>query len=160
MQLRERLKTMELRITELADYLQVSRPTMYKFIDYYEKSEFDLINKKVLKLFNYIKENDLVGKKSVINYILTNLTEVKELGDSGELEIIKKIKKFIISNPESKKSQFLVLSASNDIYDDVIIYLVRIYSLLKKRNLTEEESQLIQPYLIFKKELKILGGNK
>lgn len=132
MQLRERLKNMELRITELADYLQVSRPTMYKFIDYYENAEFELINKKVLKLFNYIKENELVGKKNVINYILTNLTEIKELGDSGELEVIKKIKKFIISNPESKKSQFYVLSASTEIYDDVIVYLVRIHSLLKK----------------------------
>ena len=71
MLLRERLKAMELKITELADYLQVSRPTMYKFIDYYDNAEFDLINKKVLKLFNYINEHELVGKKSVVNYILT-----------------------------------------------------------------------------------------
>ncbi len=160
MQLRERLKNMELRITELADYLQVSRPTMYKFIDYYENAEFELINKKVLKLFNYIKENELVGKKNVINYILTNLTEIKELGDSGELEVIKKIKKFIISNPESKKSQFYVLSASTEIYDDVIVYLVRIHSLLKKRKVTDEDKHLLQPYLDFKKELENLGGNK
>ncbi len=160
MQLRERLKNMELRITELADYLQVSRPTMYKFIDYYENAEFELINKKVLKLFNYIKENELVGKKNVINYILTNLTEIKELGDSGELEVIKKIKKFIISNPESKKSQFYVLSASTEIYDDVIVYLVRIHSLLKKRKVTDEEKHLLQPYLDFKKKLENLGGNK
>lgn len=160
MQLRERLKNMELRITELADYLQVSRPTMYKFIDYYENAEFELINKKVLKLFNYIKENELVGKKNVINYILTNLTEIKELGDSGELEVIKKIKKFIISNPESKKSQFYVLSASTEIYDDVIVYLVRIHSLLKKRKVTDEDKHLLQPYLDFKRELENLGGNK
>ena len=47
--LKERLKDMDIRITELAEYLQVSRPTMYKFIDYYEEHSFDLINKKVLK---------------------------------------------------------------------------------------------------------------
>ena len=34
--LRERLKNMEIKITELADYLQISRPTMYKFIEYYD----------------------------------------------------------------------------------------------------------------------------
>lgn len=31
--LKERLKEIDLRIAELADYLQISRPTMYKFID-------------------------------------------------------------------------------------------------------------------------------
>lgn len=75
-----------------------------------------------------------------------------ELRDSGELDIIKRIKKFIISNPESKKSRFFILSASNEIYDDVIIYLVRIiHSLLRKRKLTDEEEQLLQPYFNFKK---------
>ena len=68
--LRQRLKNMDLRITELADYLQVSRPTMYKFIDYYDNGEFDLINRNVLKLFNYISENGLLGKRNVVNYIL------------------------------------------------------------------------------------------
>ena len=74
--LRNRLRELDLKITELADYLQISRPTMYKFIEYYENSEFDLINKKVLKLFNYIAEHELIGKKNVINYILNNLVNL------------------------------------------------------------------------------------
>lgn len=157
MLLRERLKAMELKITELADYLQVSRPTMYKFIEYYDNAEFDLINKKVLKLFNYINEHELVGKKSVINYILTNLVDVKDVGDDDELDIIKKIKKYIISNPESKKSQFLVTCATKDTFDDVIYYLVSIQGLLNKRKLSEEEQELLQPYLELKEKINLEG---
>ena len=157
MLLRDRLKAMELKITELADYLQVSRPTMYKFIEYYDNAEFDLINKKVLKLFNYINEHELAGKKSVINFILTNLVDVKDLGDDLELDIIKKIKKYIISNPESKKSQFLVTCATKDIYDDIIYYLVSIQPLLNKRKLTEEELELLEPYKRLLNELKKEG---
>lgn len=156
MLLRERLKAMELKITELADYLQVSRPTMYKFIDYYDNAEFDLINKKVLKLFNYINEHELVGKKSVVNYILTNLVDVKDVGDD-ELDIIKKIKKYIISNPESKKSQFLVTCATKDTFDDVIYYLVSIQGLIGKRKLGEEDKKILEPYLELKEKIKNKG---
>ena len=77
--IRQRLKDMELKITDLADYLQITRPTLYKFIDMYDSNEFDGINRKVLRLFNYIEKNTLAGKKVVINYILTNLVDVKEL---------------------------------------------------------------------------------
>ena len=157
MLLRERLKAMELKITELADYLQVSRPTMYKFIDYYDNAEFDLINKKVLKLFNYINEHELVGKKSVVNYILTNLVDVKDVGDDDELDIIKKIKKYIISNPESKKSQFLVTCATKDTFDDVIYYLVSIQGLIGKRKLGEEDKKLLEPYLELKEKIQNKG---
>lgn len=146
--LRDRLKEMDLRITELADYLQISRPTMYKFIEYYDESQFNLINKKALKLFNYITENELAGKKNVINYILNNLVDVNELGDNKDLIIIKRIKNLIISNPDSKKTQFLELCSSNTVYDKIICYLMDIYPLLKKKNLQDYEEKLLNPYLV------------
>lgn len=153
--LRNRLKEIELKITELADYLQISRPTMYKFIEYYDSQEFDLINKKVLKLFNYINENELIGKKNVVNYILTKLVDIKEVGTDDDIDIIKTIKKYIISNPESKKSQFIVTCATKDDFDDIISYLVKITPLLKKRKLNIEEQSMLEPYKKFKE--KILG---
>lgn len=148
--LKERLKDIDMRITELADYLQVSRPTMYKFIDYYDEHNFDLINRKVLKLFNYITENELAGKKNVINYILNNLVEIKELGSDDELSTLKNVKKFLVSNPESKKCQFIDICIKTNVYDELIYYLVDIYPLLKKKNLTQEEKELLDKF----KELK------
>jgi predicted transcriptional regulator len=152
--LRERLKNMDLRITELADYLQISRPTMYKFIECYENSEFDSINSKVLKLFNFIKENELAGKKTIIKYILEKLVDVKELEDKNEADVIKKIRKFIISNPESKKSKFFEVCANKTVFDDIIYYLMDIENLVKKRKLTDEENALLLPYLDFKEKIK------
>ncbi|MBQ3214019.1 MAG: hypothetical protein IJB10_03355 [Clostridia bacterium] len=152
--LRNRLKEIDLRITELADYLQISRPTMYKFIDYYDENNFDLINKKVLKLFNYIKENELAGKKNVINYILSNLVDLKELGNKEEINQIKNIKQYIISNPESKKSKFFEICSKKDIYDEIIYYLVDIKNLINKRKLTEEEQSFLEPYTEFISKIK------
>lgn len=144
--LRERFKGIDLKITELADYLQISRPTMYKFIDMYDAHNFTNINKKVLKLFNYINNNDLIGKKNVVNYILTNLADVKELGEKEDTADIIIVKKYLISNPDSEKTQFIINSCKKSGYDMFIHYIMEIASLLKKKELTEDELNKLKPY--------------
>lgn len=144
--IKERLKEIELKITELSDYLQISRPTMYKFIEAYDAGENSGINKNVLKLFKYIDENPVIGKKTVVSYILTNLVEEKELGDSSENRLYNQIKRYIISNPESAKTQFIELAIQKTDYDDAIKYLLKIYPLLKKRKLSDEEIAFLKPY--------------
>lgn len=101
--IKDRLKDVEIRLTDLAEYLQISRPTMYKFIEYYDDGEYSLINKKVKKLFDYITDNKLAGKNNVINYIMTNLVEVDELGEKKEDSFHKKLKSFVVENSESSK---------------------------------------------------------
>ena len=118
--IKERLKDIDLKITELSDYMQISRPTMYKFIEAYDDGNSSRINKHVLKLFKYIDENPLIGKKTVVSYILTNLVEEKELGDTAENRIYNQIKRYLISNPESVKSQFIELVVQKTDYDDAI----------------------------------------
>lgn len=144
--IRQRLKDMELKITDLADYLQITRPTLYKFIDMYDSNEFDGINRKVLRLFNYIEKNTLAGKKVVINYILTNLVDIKELGDKEEKAIYTKVKKYLIECPESSKAKFIEYIIQKDDFDEIIDYLVEIIPLIKKRKLTEEEIKRLKPY--------------
>lgn len=144
--IKERLKDIDIKITELSDYLQISRPTMYKFIDAYDEGHRSIINKHVLKLFKYIDENPLIGKKTVVSYILTNLAEEKELGDTSENRIYNHIKRYIIANPESVKSQFIELIIQKTDYDDAIRYLMKIYPLLRKRKLSDEEVEFLKPF--------------
>lgn len=144
--LRERLRQMDLRITELADYLQISRPTMYKFIEMYDAGENTNIQYRVLKLFDFIMKNELAGKKTVINYILTHLVNVDEMGEDATLKVYKKIKKFISENADSKKIEFLDKCFIKNTYNEVLYYLLDIAQLVNKRNLTEEENNFLLPY--------------
>ena len=144
--MKERLKEMELKITELSDYLQISRPTMYKFIESYDNGDVSTINKHVLKLFKYIDENPLIGKKTVVSYILNNLVEEKELGNTTENRLFNQIKRYILANPESAKSQFIGVIVQKTDFDDVITYLLKVYPLLRKRKLSEEEIEILRPY--------------
>lgn len=150
--LRERLKDMELRITELADYLQISRPTMYKFIEYYDMSKFDAINKNVLALFNYIEENELAGKKNVVNYILTHLVKVDEASD-GVPNIVDGVAQYLRTNPSSKKSIFITTCFFDEYYNDLFCYFADIAPLLKKKKISASEKQKIQPFLDLKRAI-------
>ena len=82
------------------------------------------------------------------------------MNSDDDLAIIKTIKKYIISNPESKKSQFLVTCATKDVFDDIIAYFVEITPLIKKKVLTSEEEILLEPYKIFKTKLLEKGDVK
>ena len=144
--LREKLRDMDLRITELADYLQISRPTMYKYIDAYDVGQYDEINKKVLKLFDYIMSNPLAGKKTVVNYILTHLVEVKELEDFEGASDLSSIRKYVLENPNSKKSEFIKIVTEKKCFDNAISYLMDVYPLIKKRKLSDDEIEKLKIY--------------
>lgn len=144
--IRQRLREMDFKITELAEYLQITRPTLYKFIDDYDSGNFALINKRVLKLFNFIENNPLAGKKTILVYILNNLVDEKEMGEEDEVSKFTKIKKYILENPSSNKSAFIELIISRKDFDSIIDYLVEIYPLLKKRKLSDDEIVKLKPY--------------
>ena len=40
---------------------------MYKFIESYDSGNTDEVHKKVVKLCDYIEQNDLIEKRNVIN---------------------------------------------------------------------------------------------
>lgn len=144
--IKERLKELEIKITELAQYLQISRPTMYKFIELYDDGKKKEVNKNVKKLFDYIEENPLIGKKHVINYVLTKLSVLQETDTNEVNSIVQSIKTYVSSNPSSEKTQFIETIASESQFDLVIHYLIEIRPLLKKKKLTDEEKNKIRPY--------------
>ena len=145
---------MDFKITELAEYLQITRPTLYKFIDDYDQGKFETINKRVLKLFRYIDKNPLAGKKTVLTFILTNLVVEKEMGEEDEVSKFTKIKKYILENPSSDKTAFIDLIISRKDFDTIVSFLMEIYPLLKKRKLSDEEIRKLKPYDLFMNEIE------
>ena len=97
--IRERLKDIDVKITELANYLNISRPTMYKFIDSYETGEKESVSKSVLQLFDYIESDETIGKNNVIAFILNNLVDVKETDVDGVNKIVNAVKQYVSCNP-------------------------------------------------------------
>ena len=97
-----RLKELDIKITELANYLQISRPTMYKFIELYDSGDRNEVNQRILKLFDYIENNRLIAKKNVINYILNSIATISD-NDTTEVNELLKIIKDYISDRKSTR---------------------------------------------------------
>ena len=144
--IRTRLKEIDIKITELSDYLKITRPTLYKFIDAYDAGDRDSINKKVISLFDYIESNTLAGRNTVLNYILNHLVLEKELGDESDVVKYNKVKKFMLDNPNDYKTKFIETIVNKNYVNLIVEYLVKIEPILKKRKLTAEEEQLLEAY--------------
>jgi DNA-binding MarR family transcriptional regulator len=147
--MRETLRQLDLKITELADYLKISRPTMYKYIDSFETRDYKSIDAPVLKLFQYIEKNKgLIGKRNVVNYILTNIVAVDDHVQTKESALSDEVASFIRANgSEDIKSQMIKNIIETKDYDKIIPYLVDIQALLSKKDLTEEEYAKLEPII-------------
>lgn len=144
--IRERFKEMDLKITDLADYLHMSRTTIYSFMDAYDKGNKSVISQKVLRLFDYVMDNPLSGKKNVVSFILSDITNDMERIDKAEINAISPIMKYMADYPESPKAQFFQLAVSISDFDSILEYLLKVYPLLRNRRLTDEEIEFIKPY--------------
>ncbi|MFW6272812.1 MAG: hypothetical protein ACOC2U_03430 [bacterium] len=70
--MKSKLKALNLRLTELSTYLKISRPTLYKYIESFEKKEYQKIDYHVLDIFKFINKRTTKSKLSVIEYIINN----------------------------------------------------------------------------------------
>lgn len=68
--MREKLKKLNIKLTDLAHYLNISRPTLYKYIDAYEQEKYAEMSKKSKKIFMFIDKNPTASKIDVIDYII------------------------------------------------------------------------------------------
>lgn len=150
--LQQRLRELEIKITELSEYLQISRPTLYKFIACYDGKKFNSIDKNILALFNYIDENELIGKKNVINYILTKMPH--GVAEDDVSDPINTLKNYLLLNPESKKSKFALEYFFDDNFGEILCYFADIAPLLDKESLSTAEKEKLQPFYDLKNKIK------
>jgi hypothetical protein len=143
--MRETLRQLDIKITELAEYLHISRPTMYKFIESYEKGARSLIPKPILGLLDYIEKTPYIGKKNVVNYILTNIAVLDDNIETSDAKTFKKLAKgWSEASPERRSLILHMLEVPE--YENEIRFFIEIQPLLKKRELTNDEQGKIDLY--------------
>lgn len=146
--MRERLKELDIRITELADYLHLSRPTLYKFIDMYEQGNTRGIDRGVLDLFKYIDNSPYIGKKNVVSYIINNLSPDTAVTESSLETAVKTFEK---SKSYSKdKADFIQVLINSQVFDGLIPYFNKCNELLSGGKLSEEDVDYLGNFLIFR----------
>ncbi|MBW5383471.1 helix-turn-helix transcriptional regulator, partial [Brachyspira pilosicoli] len=110
--LREKIRDLDLRISDLAEYLKISRPTLYKYIDMYEEGDRSTIDTKILNLFDYIQNSKNIGNSNVIYYIMNNILENSNT-NNGEEDKRMKIKSLLKTENKSKEDFIYMLTEDN-----------------------------------------------
>jgi hypothetical protein len=73
MTVRDKLREIGVRLVELATYLNISRPTIYKYLELYEAQEFGKIDKVTYDLFTYVDTTNDLSKPGLMNYLINNI---------------------------------------------------------------------------------------
>ncbi len=147
--MREKMRDMDLRVTELSEYLHISRATIYKYIDLYESGKTRGIDDRVKKLFDYIENTPNIGKKNVMSYIMVNLVDSDQ---SGTVEIVKRYSQSDSCSEE--KMIFLRNVCERSDLDGIIPYLNICFGLLSKKDLNEEEYSQLSKLILFRDEVQ------
>ena len=142
--LRDKIRDLDLRLIDLSEYLEVSRPTMYKYIELYEQGHKGEINSRVLTLFDYIENNySNISKNNVINFILNNIVRLEAENISKNED--KKIKiKNLLKKENKSKENFIYILTEDNFFDPILDYLMECRKLSDKK-LSDEEIEFIKP---------------
>lgn len=140
--LRDRLRELGIKIVDLANMLDISRPTLYKHIESYETNALENLDSSYIALFNYITQNEFINAKNVFIYITQNILRLKERDFQGSMAMGR-----VAITGNAQKDAFITLLLESNRFDDLLGYFISCYELLEKDTLSDESKAFLQPLL-------------
>jgi len=108
MTVRDKLREVNVRLVELATYLNISRPTMYKYLELYENRDYSKIDKVTFDLFSFIDTEIDLSKPSLMNYLIYKIVPANQLGGDDRLsKVIEEVRKLSTSLNSEDKIKFI-----------------------------------------------------
>jgi len=145
------MRKMDLRITELSEYFHISRVTLYKYIEMYESGTKDGIDFKVRDLFEYIEKTPNIGKRNVINWILTHTVSEQNNNSNDIVNLVNQYQ--LNANHSDDKIKFLSFIILHSDMDSLIPYLNSCMDLLAKESLSDNEIIQLSKFVLFREDV-------
>jgi len=119
--IREKLKTSQVRLVELASYLNISRPTLYRYLELYEQKEYNGIDKRCYDLFSFIDKSRNLTRPVMMDYLINKILPIEGQSES-DVEIIATIRKLTLSQSilDVKKVHLIRVLCLTDKLDNAI----------------------------------------
>lgn len=147
MNVREKIRSLNLSLSDLALYLNVSRPTLYKYMEMYERKDRKQIPGDVKKVFTYISRKGTMSKEQVIVYIVN---EIHRKDDSETCPV----RDYMDSVEENDfKKVFIEKLVETDSFDPVLPYFSDCIDLLKGDKLTEDDVKQLAMFIVFRDKI-------
>ena len=142
------MRELDIKMSELAKYTGVSRPTLYKYVELYENKDYGDIPEKFLHLFRYVNKRTVISKEQVIIYAITEFSDGG--GDTKDT-----IRRYIASKGgNDPKIQMIYHLVTTDLFDDVVPYLVACAETYRTGDYNDDAVMQLSQYIIFRDYVK------
>ena len=141
--LREKIRELDLRIIDLAKYMEMSRPTVYKYIEMYEEGHREGIAPKALAIFDYIEKSS-GGKTEVVKFIVNNVAK-EESDNLSDDERLRLAARSLLKSQNKQKEDFICALVADNFFDPVLGYLLQCRKIACSGNISDEERELMRP---------------
>ena len=116
--MKEKLRDLGIKTTELSEYMRISRPSLYKYIELYESKEYKLVPEKVLRVFKYVDKYKNLSKEQVIAFTISEFSDT-DVSDKKEA-----IRNYLLNKgANDPKINLMYVLATTDSLDDIVQYL-------------------------------------
>ena len=142
--MKDRMRDLNIKMTELSEYLKVSRPTLYKYIESYESGDLNSIPDKVVSIFKLIDDPNST-KEQVVSFVISAFsgTETSDTRDT--------VRRYLNDpSASSDKIEMMYRLSTSDSLDPLIPYLNNCMEILSKGSVDEEETYQLARLLIMR----------
>lgn len=116
--MKEKLRNLGIKTTELSEFMKISRPSLYKYIELYESKEYKQIPEKVLRVFKYVDKYKNLTKEQIIAYTIGEFSDIKT---SDKKEAVRNY--LLNKGMNDPKIDLMYVLATTDSLDAVVQYL-------------------------------------
>lgn len=122
--LRDKIKNSDVSLVDLAEFLDISRPTMYKFIELYELGQRDKLDSRILALFDFVNAEQELDKPKILSYIVEHIIKPRNPYQRNEL-----IQSLIVKDNPTKVELIDIL-CQESIYEPILEYLLKCQNII------------------------------
>ena len=131
--MKEKLRALGIKMTELSSYMRISRPSLYKYVDMYEAGDTKGIPEPVMRTFRYIDKYKSITKEQVISFVILEFSD-KEGSDCKET-----IKNYLLTKgSKDRKVQLMYNLIASDALDGIVDYLNNVVSILEEPEIDDD----------------------
>ncbi len=124
--MKERMRELGIKLTEMAEYLKISRPTLYRYIELYGTNDESELPPGVLSLFRFM-ETPGITKEQVISFM------IGESGGASDSEAKDSIRRYVTSRPDSDpKIRLIDALIKSSCMDAIIPYLTNSIEIISR----------------------------
>ncbi len=116
--MKERLRELGIKTTELSEYMRISRPSLYKYMELYEAGDRSAIPDNVLRTFKYVDRYKSLTKEQVVIFVIC---EFSDLRNSDKKEAVRRY--ILAHGPNDAKVALMYALATTSSLDSLAPYL-------------------------------------